>query len=186
MALNRRPSHGARRLSHSAKRISAPSQSPNPSLSGPPIAPASARSEPAHMPSGTCSHIASQRGMMATKARSAEVPTTAGPTDDGVRRRDFLNVAAVSFAGVGAVVAVAPLIVQMSPSADVLALVDDRGRYLEGPAGAGHQGQLAQAAGVRAQPDPQGDRRGERGAALRRCAIRRRLAERTKPGKRTG
>ena len=60
---------------------------------------------------------------MATKAGSAEVPQTAGSTvdDDGVRRRDFLNVAAVSFAGVGAVVAVAPLLVQMAPSADVLA-----------------------------------------------------------------
>jgi ubiquinol-cytochrome c reductase iron-sulfur subunit len=62
--------------------------------------------------------------MMATKARSAEVSQTAGPTDgeEGVRRRDFLNVAAVSFAGVGAVVAIAPLLVQMAPSADVLAL----------------------------------------------------------------
>ena len=61
---------------------------------------------------------------MATKARSAEVPHTAGSTDgeDGLRRRDFLNVAAVSFAGVGAVVAIAPLLVQMSPSADVLAM----------------------------------------------------------------
>ena len=60
---------------------------------------------------------------MATKARSAEVPQTAGPTgEEGVRRRDFLNVAAVSFAGVGAVVAVVPLFVQMAPSADVLAL----------------------------------------------------------------
>ncbi|HEY6661499.1 MAG TPA: ubiquinol-cytochrome c reductase iron-sulfur subunit [Sphingomicrobium sp.] len=55
---------------------------------------------------------------MATKA-------SAGGSDhagDGVRRRDFLNVAAVSFAGVGTVAALAPLIVQMSPSADVLAL----------------------------------------------------------------
>src|SRR3569623_1204629 len=62
--------------------------------------------------------------MMATKAGSAEVSQTAGPTDGegGVRRRDFLNVAAVSFAGAGAVVAIAPLLVQMSPSADVLAL----------------------------------------------------------------
>jgi ubiquinol-cytochrome c reductase iron-sulfur subunit len=62
--------------------------------------------------------------MMATKAPSAEVPQAAGPggSEDGVRRRDFLNVAAVSFAGVGAVVAIAPLLVQMSPSADVLAL----------------------------------------------------------------
>ena len=47
---------------------------------------------------------------------------TAISGDDGVRRRDFLNVAAVSFAGVGTVAALAPLIVQMSPSADVLAL----------------------------------------------------------------
>jgi len=39
-----------------------------------------------------------------------------------VRRRDFLNVAAVSFAGVGTVAAIAPLLVQMSPPADVLAL----------------------------------------------------------------
>jgi ubiquinol-cytochrome c reductase iron-sulfur subunit len=62
--------------------------------------------------------------MMATKAGSAEVPENAGLTGDGegVRRRDFLNVAAVSFAGVGAVVAIAPLLVQMAPSADVLAL----------------------------------------------------------------
>jgi ubiquinol-cytochrome c reductase iron-sulfur subunit len=61
--------------------------------------------------------------MMATKAHSAEGP---GSTDssghDGVRRRDFLNVAAVSFAGVGGVAALAPLLVQMSPSADVLAM----------------------------------------------------------------
>lgn len=61
---------------------------------------------------------------MATKARSAEVSQTAGSTDgaEGVRRRDFLNVAAVSFAGVGGVVALVPLFVQMSPSKDVLAL----------------------------------------------------------------
>src|SRR2546423_13850502 len=59
--------------------------------------------------------------MMATKARSAEVPATAHAEGEGVRRRDFLNVAAVSFVGVGTVAALAPLIVQMSPSADVLA-----------------------------------------------------------------
>ena len=60
---------------------------------------------------------------MATKA-SAGVSDHAGGdgVPEGVRRRDFLNVAAVSFAGVGAVAALAPLIVQMSPSADVLAL----------------------------------------------------------------
>jgi ubiquinol-cytochrome c reductase iron-sulfur subunit len=38
------------------------------------------------------------------------------------RRRDFFNIAAVAFAGSGAVVAVLPLINQMNPSADVLAL----------------------------------------------------------------
>jgi len=59
---------------------------------------------------------------MATQ--SAEGSTTAGHDGEGegVRRRDFLNVAAVSFAGVGTVAALAPLLVQMAPSADVLAL----------------------------------------------------------------
>jgi len=59
---------------------------------------------------------------MATKAQAAEVPATSDSSGDGVRRRDFLNIAAVSFAGVGGVVALAPLLVQMSPPADVLAL----------------------------------------------------------------
>jgi ubiquinol-cytochrome c reductase iron-sulfur subunit len=61
--------------------------------------------------------------MMATKAQSADVPATTGSAGDGdgVRRRDFLNVAAVSFAGVGGIAALAPLVVQMAPSADVLA-----------------------------------------------------------------
>jgi ubiquinol-cytochrome c reductase iron-sulfur subunit len=41
---------------------------------------------------------------------------------DGVRRRDFINIAAVSFAGVGGAIAVIPLVNQMNPSADVLAM----------------------------------------------------------------
>ena len=45
-----------------------------------------------------------------------------GGGSDGVRRRDFINIAAVSFAGVGAVAVVIPLVDQMNPSADVLAL----------------------------------------------------------------
>ena len=44
---------------------------------------------------------------------------TAGEPD--LRRRDFINIAAVSFAGVGAVAVVLPLVNQMNPSADVLA-----------------------------------------------------------------
>jgi ubiquinol-cytochrome c reductase iron-sulfur subunit len=45
----------------------------------------------------------------------------AGAEEGGVRRRDFINIAAASFAGVGAVAIVLPLINQMNPSADVLA-----------------------------------------------------------------
>jgi ubiquinol-cytochrome c reductase iron-sulfur subunit len=59
---------------------------------------------------------------MATKAQSAEGSGSAVSAGEGYRRRDFLNIAPVAFAGVGAVAALAPLIVQMSPSADVLAL----------------------------------------------------------------
>ena len=42
--------------------------------------------------------------------------------EEGIRRRDFINIAAVSFAGVGAVSLLYPIINQMNPSADVLAL----------------------------------------------------------------
>ena len=42
--------------------------------------------------------------------------------DHSLRRRDFINIAAVSFVGVGAAATVAPLVIQMNPSADVLAL----------------------------------------------------------------
>ena len=54
------------------------------------------------------------------------IPPGANPTryhEEGhdPRRRDFINVAAVAWAGVGAGVIVLPLINQMNPSADVLA-----------------------------------------------------------------
>jgi ubiquinol-cytochrome c reductase iron-sulfur subunit len=42
--------------------------------------------------------------------------------DHSLRRRDFINIAAVSFAGVGAVGVAIPLVRQMNPAADVLAL----------------------------------------------------------------
>ena len=59
---------------------------------------------------------------MADKAL-AGVNSDAAHTDevDGVRRRDFINIEAVSFAGVGAAVIVIPLVNQMNPTADVLA-----------------------------------------------------------------
>lgn len=49
-------------------------------------------------------------------------PFLADPeADDGVRRRDFIHIAAISFAGVGALFIVPALLNQMNPSADVLA-----------------------------------------------------------------
>ena len=49
------------------------------------------------------------------------IPGTIVVEDDGIRRRDFINVAAVGAAGVGGVALLLPLISQMAPSADVLA-----------------------------------------------------------------
>jgi ubiquinol-cytochrome c reductase iron-sulfur subunit len=48
--------------------------------------------------------------------------TLGGDPHDGVRRRDFINIAAVSFTAVGAAATLYPLVNQMNPSADVLAL----------------------------------------------------------------
>ena len=60
---------------------------------------------------------------MATLEQSAPGSTTDSTGEgDGVRRRDFINVAAVSFAGVGAAATLLPLITQMNPPADVRAL----------------------------------------------------------------
>ena len=59
---------------------------------------------------------------MATKASAGVTDHTEGSASEGVRRRDFPNVAAVSFAGVGVVAVALPLIDQMNPPADVLAL----------------------------------------------------------------
>jgi len=58
---------------------------------------------------------------MADTTGAATPDTVAVHGDDGVRRRDFINIAAVSAAGFGGVAALYPLISQMAPSADVLA-----------------------------------------------------------------
>jgi ubiquinol-cytochrome c reductase iron-sulfur subunit len=60
------------------------------------------------------------KDIMATVEHSDGTPA-AGP-DGTMRRRDFINIAAVSVAGVGAAVTLYPLVNQMNPSADVLAL----------------------------------------------------------------
>ena len=57
---------------------------------------------------------------MATVEHSDGMLATA--PDGGVRRRDFINIAAVSAAGVGAAATLYPLINQMNPAADTLAL----------------------------------------------------------------
>jgi ubiquinol-cytochrome c reductase iron-sulfur subunit len=57
---------------------------------------------------------------MATVEHTEGTAPAAG--DDGMRRRDFLNIAAVSVAGMGGVALLYPLVNQMNPSADVLAL----------------------------------------------------------------
>jgi ubiquinol-cytochrome c reductase iron-sulfur subunit len=59
---------------------------------------------------------------MATVKHTEGTAPAADPSGEGIRRRDFINVAAVSFAGVGAVATLYPLVNQMNPSADVLAL----------------------------------------------------------------
>lgn len=56
-----------------------------------------------------------------TMAHDAGTDTPAVIDGEGVRRRDFINIAAVSAAGVGGLTVVYPLISQMSASADVLA-----------------------------------------------------------------
>lgn len=59
-----------------------------------------------------------------TETAVAETPEnaeTGGSSENGVRRRDFIHIAAVGAAGVGAVSTLVPLISQMAPSADVLA-----------------------------------------------------------------
>lgn len=44
-----------------------------------------------------------------------------GDTEDGVRRRDWIHIAALSTAGVGGAAVLFPLVSQMAPTADVLA-----------------------------------------------------------------
>jgi len=58
---------------------------------------------------------------MADTTGTADPAHLAGSEGEGVRRRDFINIAAVSAAGVGGLVTLLPLISQMAPSKDVLA-----------------------------------------------------------------
>lgn len=64
--------------------------------------------------------MAGSTGTADTDAMSAATTSTTDETG-GVRRRDFINIAAVSAAGVGGLTVLVPLISQMAPSKDVLA-----------------------------------------------------------------
>lgn len=57
-----------------------------------------------------------------TMGQEANIDTPAVSDGEGVRRRDFINIAAVSAAGAGGVAVLYPLISQMSASADVRAM----------------------------------------------------------------
>jgi len=61
--------------------------------------------------------MATSTGTAQTEALTAE----GASADGGVRRRDFIEIAAVSAAGVGGLAVLVPLISQMAPSKDVLA-----------------------------------------------------------------
>jgi ubiquinol-cytochrome c reductase iron-sulfur subunit len=52
---------------------------------------------------------------------AAPHPEGVNESEGGVRRRDFINIAAVAAAGTGGILTLIPLISQMAPSADVLA-----------------------------------------------------------------
>jgi ubiquinol-cytochrome c reductase iron-sulfur subunit len=58
---------------------------------------------------------------MADMGGAASANSATEVLEDGVRRRDWIHVAALSTAGVGAASVLLPLVSQMAPSADVLA-----------------------------------------------------------------
>lgn len=70
-------------------------------------------------PPGLAARGRRQGRNMATSTGTADRDTLAGV--DGVRRRDFIEIAAVCVAAVGGVTTLIPLVSQMSPSKDVLA-----------------------------------------------------------------
>lgn len=59
---------------------------------------------------------------MATIEETQDPGGQSAQDSEPVRRRDFINIAAISFAGIGAATVLIPLVSQMNPSADVLAL----------------------------------------------------------------
>ena len=104
--------------------------------------------------------------------------------EGGVRRRDFINIAAVSFAGVGGAALLYPLVNQMNPSADVLALAQIDVDISAIHAGPGDQDDLAQAAHLHPQPDAGGKQAAANAVDISTLRDPQTLAERTKDGHR--
>ena len=107
---------------------------------------------------------------------------TANPSSthaDGTTRRDFLDLVTWSTLAVGAGALAWPLIDQMNPSADVLALSSVEVDLSPIAEGAGGDRQVARQAGVHPPPHRRGDQRGRRRAAGRaaRPADRRRARD---------
>ena len=121
---------------------------------------------------------------MATQPRHDGTPDELTPT--GERRRDFIFVATGAFAAAGAATVLWPLINQMNPSADVLALAQ-----IDLDLSAIQPGQAIKVSWrgkpvFRAQPDAGRAGGGERGAGRPRCAIRRRWRSGPSRGTATG
>jgi ubiquinol-cytochrome c reductase iron-sulfur subunit len=57
-----------------------------------------------------------------TASAGTETLGTSTTGEDGVRRRDFIHIAAISFAGIGAGAVILPVLTTMGASADVLAM----------------------------------------------------------------
>ena len=111
-----------------------------------------------------------------------DMPVGDGDTGDGVRRRDFINIAAVSAAGIGGLATLIPLISQMSASADVLAESSTEVDISQIEAGSGIKAMF------RRQPVFIRNLKPDEIAAANRVDVNslrdpQSLAERTKPGK---
>jgi ubiquinol-cytochrome c reductase iron-sulfur subunit len=65
--------------------------------------------------------MAQDAGPAIAVGATPDAPAPMITTTEGVRRRDFINIAAIAAAGVGGIATLVPLISQMAPSADVLA-----------------------------------------------------------------
>lgn len=87
-----------------------------------PAAAAKTKAAEPKAPAKTAAAKAPKEPVMVASSPNQVAPDSTGHEGEGARRRDFLNIAAVAFAGMGVVAIARPLVSQMGASADVLAL----------------------------------------------------------------